>query len=82
MARITVDDCLEHMGNRFDLILAASKRAHTLANHGADALVDQRNDKPTVIALREIAADLVDSKGKSKIVRTIEDEFSEADEQS
>lgn len=80
MARITVDDCLENMDNRFELILAASKRAHTLANHGADALVDRKNDKPTVVALREIAADLVDNKGQSKVVRSIEDEFSDVDD--
>jgi len=54
MARITVEDCLEVVDNRFELVLMATKRARQLAN-GADALVDSTNDKPTVLALREIA---------------------------
>lgn len=56
MARITVEDCLEHVNNRFDLVLAATKRARKLSLGGADPLVDWENDKPTVVALREIAA--------------------------
>jgi len=59
MARITVEDCLEHVGNRFDLVLLASKRARQLAN-GVDPLLPWENDKPTVMALREIAEGLVD----------------------
>ncbi|MEE4184589.1 MAG: DNA-directed RNA polymerase subunit omega [Gammaproteobacteria bacterium] len=58
MARITVEDCLEKIDNQFDLILVAAKRARRLAN-GADPLVAMENDKPTVIALREIAAGLI-----------------------
>ena len=54
MARITVEDCLTHAGNRFDLVLLASKRARQLAN-GVEPLVPWENDKPTVVALREIA---------------------------
>ncbi len=54
MARITVEDCLEVVDNRFELVLMATKRARQLAN-GADSLVDGTNDKPTVLALREIA---------------------------
>ena len=54
MARITVEDCLQHVDNLFDLVLLASKRARKLAN-GAEARVDWENDKPTVVALREIA---------------------------
>ncbi len=54
MARITVEDCLEYVENRFDLVLLASKRARQLAN-GAKPLVPAGNDKPTVLALREIA---------------------------
>ncbi len=54
MARITVEDCLAVVDNRFELVLMATKRARQLAN-GADALVDASNDKPTVLALREIA---------------------------
>lgn len=55
MARITVEDCLQHVPNLFQLVLVASKRARKLAN-GAEATVDWENDKMTVVALREIAA--------------------------
>ena len=58
MARITVEDCLENVENLFDLVIIASKRARRLAN-GAEPLVERENDKPTVIALREIAAGLI-----------------------
>jgi DNA-directed RNA polymerase subunit omega len=54
MARITVEDCLHTVDNLFDLVLLASKRARRLVN-GAEAAVDWENDKPTVVALREIA---------------------------
>lgn len=60
MARITVEDCLEHVDNLFDLVLVAAKRARRIAN-GADVLVDEDNDKPTVIALREIAEGLINA---------------------
>ncbi len=59
MARITVEDCLENVDNRFHLVLLASKRARQLVN-GVDPLVPWENDKPTVVALREIAEGLVD----------------------
>ncbi len=59
MARITVTDCLEHVENRFQLVLIASKRARQLSM-GAKAMVEEDNDKPTVIALREIAEQFVD----------------------
>jgi DNA-directed RNA polymerase subunit omega len=55
MARITVEDCLENVPNLFQLVLVASKRARRIAN-GAEASVEWENDKPTVVALREIAA--------------------------
>ena len=55
MARITVEDCLEHVENRFQLVLVATKRARELATTGADPTVPWQNDKPTVVALREIA---------------------------
>ena len=58
MARLTVEDCLENVENRFELVRIASKRARQLAM-GADALVSIDNDKPTVLALREIAENLV-----------------------
>jgi DNA-directed RNA polymerase subunit omega len=54
MARITVDDCMKHIPNRFQLTLAATYRARQLAQ-GGTALVDPGRDKPTVVALREIA---------------------------
>lgn len=55
MARITVEDCLDHVDNRFDLVLLATKRARQLAN-GVEPTLSWENDKPTVMALREIAA--------------------------
>ena len=55
MVRITVDDCLEFIPNRFELTLAASLRARQISI-GNTALVEENNDKPTVIALREIAS--------------------------
>jgi len=58
MARITVEDCLNNIDNRFEMVLTATKRARQIAN-GADPLVEEENDKPTVIALREIADGLV-----------------------
>lgn len=61
MARITVEDCLEKVDNRFDLVLVASKRARQIATGGKEPQVPWENDKPTVVALREIAAGLVDS---------------------
>ncbi len=60
MARVTVTDCLEHVDNRFQLVLIASKRARQLSM-GAKAMVEADNDKPTVIALREIAEQHVDA---------------------
>ena len=67
MARITVEDCLEVVDNRFELVMMAAKRARQLAN-GVDPQLDnsEANDKPTVLALREIAA------------RRIDDEYLEA----
>jgi DNA-directed RNA polymerase subunit omega len=58
MARITVEDCLKQIDNQFDLVMVAAKRARRLAN-GAEPLVELENDKPTVVALREIAAGLI-----------------------
>ena len=60
MARITVEDCLEHVENRFDLVLLAARRARQISQ-GADPLVPPENDKPTVIALREIAENLINA---------------------
>ncbi len=58
MARITVEDCLDHIENIFEMVLVAAKRARRVA-HGAEPMVDLENDMPTVIALREIADGLV-----------------------
>ncbi|MFT5656873.1 MAG: DNA-directed RNA polymerase subunit omega [Gammaproteobacteria bacterium] len=66
MARITVEDCLEHVDNRFDLVLLASRRARQISQ-GADPLVPAENDKPTVIALREIAEGLVTAEGMNEM---------------
>ena len=54
MARVTVDDCLKRINNRFEMTLAATYRARQLAS-GATPLVEPEKDKPTVIALREVA---------------------------
>ena len=61
MARITVEDCLDNVDNRFELVMVSSKRARQLQLEGKDPMVSVDNDKPTVIALREIADGLVDA---------------------
>jgi DNA-directed RNA polymerase subunit omega len=58
MARVTVEDCLKNVDNLFSLVVLASQRARRLAN-GAEATIPLENDKPTVVALREIAAGTV-----------------------
>ena len=72
MARITVEDCLEHVDNRFNLVLLATKRARQLAN-GVEPLIPWENDKPTVVALREIAAGLI-------TVDTVDDQINQEEE--
>jgi DNA-directed RNA polymerase subunit omega len=59
MARITVEDCLDHVDNRFELVMVGSKRARQIAVEGRPPLVEAENDKPTVVALREIEQGLV-----------------------
>lgn len=59
MARVTVEDAVKQVGNRFDLVLVAARRARQIAVQGKDPLVDEENDKPTVIALREMALGLI-----------------------
>ena len=81
MARVTVEDCLEFVDNRFDLVLLATKRARQLVN-GVDPLLPWENDKPTVMALREIAEGMithkdVEEKQEEEIV--IDDEFGSLD---
>lgn len=61
MARVTVEDAVDKVGNRFDLVLIASRRARQLSIQGKEPLVDEENDKPTVIALREIEEGLIDA---------------------
>jgi DNA-directed RNA polymerase subunit omega len=75
MARITVEDCIEKVGNRFELVLLATKRARQITR-GATPLVEVENDKPTVIALREIAAGKIDPTTLNDVVEeTLEDEL-------
>ena len=59
MARVTVEDCLENVENRFELVMLGTRRARQLSTGGKDPLVAEENDKPTVIALREIAEGLI-----------------------
>ncbi len=61
MARITVEDCLLNMANRFELVMVSAKRARQLAIGGKEPLVPWENDKPTVVALREIEEGLIDA---------------------
>lgn len=61
MARITVEDCLDHVDNRFELVMVASKRARQLMSGTREPLVPWENDKPTVVALREIEEGLIDA---------------------
>lgn len=61
MARVTVEGPVEKIGNRFNTVLVASRRSRQLQIGGKDALVPENNDKPTVIALREIEAGLITS---------------------
>ena len=71
MARITVEDCLQVVPSRFDLIIMASKRARQLATTSRDPLVEWDNDKPTLVALREIEAGLLDME---TLDRTLEED--------
>ena len=60
MARVTVEDCLKYIPNRFDLILVAAKRAHQLNSGGFKSTLDAGKDKPAIVALREIEEGLID----------------------
>jgi DNA-directed RNA polymerase subunit omega len=72
MARITVEDCLDNVPNLFQLVLIASRRARKLAN-GAEATVEWENDKPTVVALREIAAGHIGPEILEEVERPVSD---------
>ncbi len=82
MARVTVEDAVDRIGNRFDLIMVASKRARQLATGGKDAMVDWDEDKPTVVALREIEENLVSAENIDKLgAPPVEDIIEETVEQ-
>jgi DNA-directed RNA polymerase subunit omega len=78
MARVTVEDCLGAVDNRFELVLVATKRARQIAN-GREPLVPWENDKPTVVALREIAEGLIDTKAMLDTETQVETESFGAD---
>lgn len=77
MARVTVEDCLANVDNRFQLVLVATKRARQISL-GAEPFVEEENDKPTVLALREIAEghvtrDILDEKIEEEVLEFIEE---------
>jgi DNA-directed RNA polymerase subunit omega len=74
MARITVEDCLDHVDNRFELVMLATRRARQMRRFGVQPLVPEENDKPTVLALREIAAGLINNDMLDEQDASIEDE--------
>ena len=77
MARVTVEDAVEAIGNRFDLIMVASKRARQLAAGGKDPMVEWDKDKPTVVALREIEAGFVTKDNVERLGKNIVEEPSQ-----
>lgn len=81
MARVTVQDAVEKIGNRFDLILTASRRARQLQLHTREALLPENGDKPTVIALREIEAGLINHyiMDQQENIEAIKQEIAERD---
>ena len=84
MARVTVEDCIEKVPNRFNLVLLASHRARAISA-GAQILVDRDNDKNPVVSLREIADDVVDAEElREALISTLQrvDERSEAEEEA
>jgi len=84
MARVTVEDCVEKVPNRFSLVLLASHRARALST-GSELTVDRDNDKNPVVALREIAEDAVDASSlRENLITTLQrvDEHSEAEEEA
>ncbi len=77
MARVTVEDCLEHVDSVFDLVKIASKRARNIANGAETLLEDDENDKPVVLALREIAEGLMDNSEFHTSESSLEKEITE-----
>jgi len=80
MARITVEDCLDNVDNRFDLVMLATKRARQLATGGKEPLVKEDSDKATVIALREIAEGLITE--ESLAARNMQEDIAEVFEET
>ena len=83
MARITVEDCLDKVDNRFELVMVASKRSRQIQTGGKDPMVSVDNDKPTVVALREMADGHVDAsiliaKPPTVELEEVEEEMAEA----
>lgn len=78
MARVTVEDCLEQLDNRFELVLVGSKRARQFQTGGKEPRVAWENDKPTVVALREIAEGLTSSEALESEAPAATDESGEA----
>jgi len=74
MARITVEDCLDKVDNRFELVMVASKRARQLAIGGKDPLVSEDGDKPTVLALREIAEGRINREQIQRVEEEVREE--------
>jgi DNA-directed RNA polymerase subunit omega len=81
MARITVEDCLHRVENRFELVLVAARRARQLATGGKDPLVQDASDKPTVIALREIEEGLIGPHSFEEPIEATLEELLEAQQQ-
>ena len=84
MARVTVEDCIEKVPNRFNLVLLAAHRARAISS-GSQILVDRDNDKNPVVALREIADDVVDGDElRESVIASLQrvDERSEAEEEA
>lgn len=78
MARVTVEDCLQHVSNRFDLVIMAARRTRQLTG-GAASSLEANNDKPTVLALREIGENTIDL--KALMVETVRPKREKADEE-
>jgi len=84
MARVTVEDCVQKVPNRFELVLLAAQRARNLSR-GEELTIDRDNDKNPVVALREIADDVVDAEElRETLIGTLQrvDEHSEAEEEA
>ena len=79
MARITVEDCLDKVDNRFELVMVASKRARQIATGGHEPLVKEEGDKPTVLALRELEDGLVSVDSINRADEAIDDFGAEDD---